>query len=80
MIGPGRVGTLWSIVATVRSGLRTGRPATRSALERLGARHLVHEMQIDVEERRRTVVLFDDVRVPELAEERRAAHCTTSAA
>jgi len=29
-IGPGSVGTLWSIVAIVRSGRRTGRPARRS--------------------------------------------------
>ena len=29
-IGPGSVGTLWSIVAIVRSGRRTGRPASRS--------------------------------------------------
>ena len=29
VIGPGRVGTLWSIVATVRSGRRTPRPASR---------------------------------------------------
>ena len=28
--GPGSVGTLWSIVATVSSGRRTGRPASRS--------------------------------------------------
>ena len=28
--GPGAVGTLWSIVATVRSGRRTERPASRS--------------------------------------------------
>ena len=36
MIGPSSVGTLWSIVATVRSGRRTGRPASRSASNACG--------------------------------------------
>ena len=36
VIGPARVGTLWSMVATVRSGRRTGRPAARSASNACG--------------------------------------------
>ena len=46
---PSVVGTLWSIVATVRSGRRTGRPSTGGP-RRLRARHLMDEMQIDVEQ------------------------------
>ena len=44
------VGVLWSAVASVRSGRRTARPARRSAVEGLRARHLVHEVQVDVEQ------------------------------
>ena len=47
-------------------------------LERLRARHLVHEMQVDVEQRRRAVLLGDEVRVPDLAKQR--AHRSRSAA
>ena len=47
-------------------------------LERLRARHLVHEMEVDVEERRLAGLLGDEVRVPDLAEER--AHRSRSAA
>ncbi len=36
--GPGRVGTLWSIVATVSSGRRTGPAGEAEGLERLRAR------------------------------------------
>ena len=36
VIGPSSVGTLWSIVATVRSGRRTGRPAVRSTSNACG--------------------------------------------
>ena len=63
-IGPGSVGTLWSIVAIVRSGRRT-RPAREpQRLERLRARHLVHEVEVDVEQRRLARPLVDDVRRP----------------
>ncbi len=47
-------------------------------LERLRARHLVHEMKVDVEERRRALLLGDDVRIPDLAKQR--AHRSRSAA
>ena len=52
-------------------------PAHRAArqpqrLERLRARHLVHEVQVDVEQRRLARPLVDDVRVPDLVEERRS--------
>ena len=43
------VGTLWSAVASVRSGRRTG-VRRAAALEGLRARHLVHEVQVDVEQ------------------------------
>ena len=36
VIGPGSVGTLWSIVATVSSGRRTRRPARRSPSKACG--------------------------------------------
>ena len=62
-----RVGTLWSIVATVRSGRRTRRPASRSPSNACGERHLVHEVQVDVEQRGSPGSLVDDVRVPDLA-------------
>ena len=52
-------------------------PAHRPAgepqpLERLRARHLVHEVEVDVEQRRLAGPLVDDVRVPDPLEERRA--------
>ena len=57
------VGTLWSAVARVRSGRRTRRPASAEALERLRARHLVDEVQVDEEQ-----VVADHVVVPDLLE------------
>ena len=44
------MGTLWSIVATVRSGRRTRRPARRRASNACGAGDLVNEVEVDVEE------------------------------
>jgi hypothetical protein len=41
------VGTLWSAVASVRSGRRTLRPASRRPSNGLRARHLVHQVQVD---------------------------------
>ena len=65
-IGPGVVGTLWSSVAMVRSGRRTGRPAVAQAVEGLRAGDLVHEVQVDVEQVGLAVGPADDVRVPDL--------------
>ena len=50
------VGTLWSAVASVRSGRRTVRPASRRPVERLRAGHLVDEVQVDVEQAGRDLV------------------------
>ena len=66
----GSVGVEWSIVATVRSGRRTVRPRAREPGERLRRGHLVDEVQIDVEDRRAARLLGDDVRVPDLLEQR----------
>ena len=44
------VGTLWSSVAIVRSGRRTGRPGQPQAVEGLGAGDLVDEVQVDVDQ------------------------------
>ena len=60
------VGTLWSIVATVRSGRRTGRPARRRPSNACGRRDLVHQVEIDVEEVGLTLDVVDDVAVPHL--------------
>ena len=60
------VGMLWSSVASVRSGRRTGRPASAKALECLRARHLVNEVEVDVEEVGFSVGSPDDVLVPDL--------------
>ena len=60
------VGTLWSSVARVRSGRRTGRPASRRPVERLRAGDLVNEVQVDVEEVRLALCAADDVLVPDL--------------
>ena len=68
--GPGVVGTLWSIVATVRSGRRTGRPCRRSPVERLGAGDLVHEVEVDVEQVGLALGAMDDVAFPDLLGER----------
>ena len=62
-----RVGVLWSSVAIVRSGRRTGRPAMPQAVEGLRAGDLVHEVQVDVDEVGRAVLaLGDQVVVPDL--------------
>ena len=66
----GPVDTLWSSVATVRSGRRTGRPAEPQPLERLRRRDLVDEVQVDVEQVAPAVERLDDVRVPQLVEQR----------
>ena len=49
-------------------------------LERLRARHLVHEVQVDVEQRRLARPLVDDVRLPDLLEQCRLAQWSPVAA
>ena len=44
------VGVLWSAVASVRSGRRTLRPGQAQPVERLRARDLVDEVQVDVDQ------------------------------
>ena len=64
------VGTLWSTVATRPLGpanLAAGQP---QALERLGARHLVHQVKVDVEERLFPRLGVNDVVVPDFLEHR----------
>ena len=60
------VGVLWSVVAMVRSGRRTFSPRCAQAVERLRRRHFVHQVQIDVEQRRSARLLGNDVVVPDL--------------
>ncbi len=60
------VGTLWSIVATVRSGRRTLRPASLQALKSLGRRHLVDQVQVDVKKGGTPRLFDDDVALPDL--------------
>ena len=60
------VGTLWSTTARVRSGECTLRPAMRSPSKGLRTRHLVHQVPIDVEQRRAVGRGLDDVVVPDL--------------
>ena len=70
--GPSTVGTLWSIVASDRSGRRTAPAGEPQALERLRRGDLVDQVQVDVQERRPVGLLADDVRVPDPLEQRRA--------
>ena len=65
------VGTLWSSVATVRSGRRTGATGQAQAVEGLGAGHLVDEVEVDVEQVGFARAGADDVAVPDLLGERR---------
>jgi hypothetical protein len=67
---PPLVGTLWSMVATVRSGRRTLRPASSSPFEGLGRGHLVDQVEVHVEKIRLFRHGTDNVRVPELLGER----------
>ena len=76
--GPGSVGTLWSIVATVSSGRRTRAAREPQPLERLRRGDLVHEVQVDVEQRRLTRLVADDVPVPDLVEQAPSRHQATS--
>ena len=59
------VGTLWSAVASVRSGRRTVPAGEPQPLERLRRGDLVDEVQVDVEQ-----AVGDLVRLPDLVEQR----------
>ena len=72
------VGTLWSAVASVRSGRRTGRPARRRPVEGLRARDLVDEVQVDVEQTVGDLVQVPDAVEERLAHERRSPADTTA--
>ena len=68
-------GTLWSAVATVRSGRRTVAPGQPQPVEGLGRGDLVDQVQVDEEEVRLALGRVDDVGVPDLLAERaRSAH------
>ena len=61
------VGVLWSSVAIVRSGRRTGTTGDAQPVEGLRAGDLVHEVEVDVDEVGRAVLaLLDQVGVPDL--------------
>ena len=61
------VGVLWSSVAIVRSRRRTRPALGAQAVERLRARDLVDEVQVDVDEVGLAVLALDDeVVVPDL--------------
>ena len=60
---------LWSTTASVFSGARTLRPDSAQALERLRARHLVHEVPVDIEQAGAVRLLVDQVVVPDLVVE-----------
>ena len=62
------VGTLWSATASVASVRRTRRPASRRPSKRLGRKHLVQEMPVDVEEVDSVVLDVDEMAVPDLLE------------
>ena len=49
-------------------------PVLAEAVERLRRSHLVHQMQVDVEQRRLARLLVDNVRVPYLLEHRSWRH------
>ena len=74
------VGTLWSIVAITSAGPAHRAALDAQALERLRRGDLVDEVEVDVEERRLAVLLADDVRVPDLVEERSRGHSTSEGA
>ncbi|MEJ7719604.1 MAG: hypothetical protein WKF58_03815 [Ilumatobacteraceae bacterium] len=57
-------------MAIVSSGRRTAAPVEAQRLERLRARHLVHEVEVDVEEIGLAVGSAHDVAVPDLVRQR----------
>ena len=68
------VGTLWSAVATVRSGRRTVRPASRNPSKAWGDVTSWIEVQVDEEQVGLAVGRVDDVGVPDLLAERAWRH------
>ncbi len=60
------VGTLWSSVAIVSSGRRTDATGQAQAVERLRARDLVDEVQVDVDQVGFAVARLDEVAFPHL--------------
>ena len=60
----------WSAVATVWPGWRTREAARAQPGERLRARHLVDEVEVDGEDGGGARVLGDDVVVPDLVDDR----------
>ncbi len=65
----GSVGTLWSIVARVRSGTAHGPARDPEAVEGLRRGHLVDEVQVDVQQVGLVVAGADHVLVPDLLDE-----------
>ena len=64
------VGTLWSSVATVRSGRRTGAPGLAQTVEGLGRGDLVDEVEIDVEEVGMALLAVHQMALPHLLAQR----------
>ncbi len=60
------VGTLWSMVAMFSSRTAHLAPRQPQPLERLGARHLVHELAVHVQQRRPVRLFADHVPRPNL--------------
>jgi hypothetical protein len=65
----GEVGTLWSTTASVFSGCADLAAGHAQALEGLRARHLVHEVAVDVEQAGAVVLAVDHVVVENLVVE-----------
>ena len=72
------VGTLWSSVASVRSGRRTCAVRQAQAVEGLRRGHLVEEVEIDVEKVGLSRSATDDVLVPHLLGQGLAHDCSFS--
>src|SRR5919199_466382 len=64
------VGTLWSTTASVLAGARPPAPRVAEAFEGLRARHLVHEVAVDIEQAGSVREAIDDVVVPDLVVKR----------
>ena len=61
------VGVLWSAVATIDCVAPRLAAGELQPFEGLRARHLVHQMAVDVEQRRAVRFFADDVAVPNLS-------------
>ena len=69
-----RVGVLWSAVATIESMRQGLRPASFRPFEGLRAGDFVHQVAVDVDERRAVGFLAHDVARPEFVVERLRVH------